>query len=53
MATKKVLNRHDAMASQGKHMVKHNAHKKGSLEIKVAKKSGGRKRTGKKTMLCG
>lgn len=53
MATKKIGNRHDAMASSGKHAVKANAHKKGTLAVKVGKKSGGRKRTGKKTLLCG
>ena len=53
MAKIRVKNRHDAMASDKKHMVKTNAHKKGHLEIKVGKKSGGRKRSGKKTMLCG
>ncbi len=53
MAKRKVGNRHDAMAEAGKHMVKTNAHKKGHLAVKVGKKSGGRKRSGKKTMLCG
>jgi hypothetical protein len=55
MAKVKVLNRHDALASEGKpkgkHKVSTNAHKKGHLKISVAKK-GGRKRGGsKKTLL--
>ena len=49
MATKKVGNRHDAMACQDtgkKHKVKANAHAKGHLEVKLGKIKTGKKRMG-------
>ena len=52
MAKLKVKNRHDAMASDGKHAVKTNAHKSGHLKIEHHnKRSQGRKRHSKKTTL--